>query len=991
MRIAEADSEQKPRYLLVALPDKESRSFRHTRSRRVATIRRGILLFLITTITFISGGLGATPQTSSSAVDLFGNPLEFICGFNDPFGAPAPAPWPGLAGFMAEASPAGGAAGPIGFIGRDSFDRYTQPYGGQAVTAEEWYGTAGLYWRSSNYEKIDGVCLGGVVREVIGLISGFWWILVSIQGSIGLNVMELVTSATPFQWFLNSVGEVLKEMNNRLYLPFLMPIVMIGALWMGWQGLVLRRSSQATQAAVWMIAATCAGFVFLGNPKGIAEATNDVVVTVQTTIIGTVASVGTPEGEGPCTLSGDVERKSARVIRCSLWYTFLFVPWSEGQFGAANGNLTVKGFYAREDGQLWVPYNSGNAPKIGNGKSLWNISGDTGDGSGIPIEWLQLDTLTWNHDEVINGDTSSRDAKTNQWYAITQRLAKSTEGNGVPPPPNTPESGGNLLDYEVPEDAIITPGAEEWSGANVTHRFQVAILALVAMIAGAGPVMFLSLILLVQEVGFIFLLLFAPIFLLLGVHPGAGRRMLLNWFEQILNLSLKRIGNAAILAVLMALIGSVVSSGATWFLQVFMIICVSAASLVFRKRIIDSMSRVNLGGAGGDFSQQATGALRRVTNQTVNQASNTASTLAGGGGGGGLLGTVVGGAIAGAGASGLVNAARKQGDDARVDDSGNKISKDQVDWFDNSVVGQAEREETEARAEARLRNREEFAMDSFSGTDAEVAGWADWANKYGTVDKETGEFIPRAIPRPKDERLAQILRDNGIALFEDIQEEYDALLAAAEEHSLTDAQGNKIKAPVEYPTNREVYKRLKSENMLFAEEVSQHAEEMKAWSDKSATTNAEGIRVPAPVPVHDNPHINKAYRDAGITRFVDKDGGVYDSTQVAPTGQVVMFGTADNAVIDRSQHGSGGGDQTVQVGPDLFDAAIDQAKQAQQAAEKSRTATSSPLLEGVPNVGRTIEALNDEAKRKSEEANRIDVEALTAWRNRNLPPGNGGG
>jgi hypothetical protein len=875
--LTEIQRSPEQRYLLVALPEKS-----HEASRRIRGVRRGlrraVVALLAITFIFFGGGIAATPQQTGTASALIDT--DALCGYTQVFTSPLPAAWPGVSGLIADLSTPFAAV----VDGGKRFNRWTQPYGNRPVTAEEWYGSAGLTWTTTNYKAIDGLCFGGLLRIPAGWFSSLIWGIVVLVGTLGLNIYDVATSVNVFDGLLDTVDDVIRTLASTLYLPFLMPIVMIGALWMGWQGLVKRRSSEAVQGAVWMVAATFAGFIFLGQPKFIATAINDVVTTVSTTIISTVAGAGTADRDkqvAPCSLPTEAEggNVSTRVTKCALWYTFLFTPWAEGQFGEANGTLTVEGFYQRADGTQFTRFTSENMPSIGKGPNAKPLSGFAKAGqTGVPIEWLQLDARTFNHDEVICSvrnlpcAISRQDmmtAKTDVWWGITQRLAQSEDGFSG--------AKANLLDWEkkIPDDGSWSPppGAFEWSGFRTEHRFLIALLALAAMIAGAAPVMFISLILVIQQIGFIFLLLFAPVFLLLGVHPGFGRRIAMNWIEQILSLSLKRIGNSLVLGILLAMVAAVLSSGGSWFAQVLLVIAVSATAIIFRKRIVDGISQVNLGGSGGDFGQQASSSVKRATSSTVSGAANTATQLAGGSGVGGLMGSLLGGAVVGAGGATLLNEARGGRNSRRIKKDSQQERTAYEEWYASSPVGQFEMEEYQKMEDENTMERERRAMGKFSGSPEEVEKWKEWATKYGKFD-EFGRFIERPLPRPDDPRLAQILRNAGVTLYEDLEEEFSDLMEAAELYAQTNSEGVRFRSPVMRPTNPALENRLRAEGLSFYDDFERNAAEVKEWSIRYGTAGANGEVVPRAVPLPENPHLERVYFEAGITKFEDKDGNI---------------------------------------------------------------------------------------------------------------------
>src|SRR5699024_3142744 len=80
-----------------------------------------------------------------------------------------------------------------------------------------------------------------------------------------------------------------------------------------------------------------------------------------------------------------------------------------------------------------------------------------------------------------------------------------------------------------------------FSGEDQGSRLGVATLALFASVFAGGLVLAGSVALIVLKIAFLLLFLLAPIFLLIGIHPGYGRTVLLRWVEMMIGFLLKQI------------------------------------------------------------------------------------------------------------------------------------------------------------------------------------------------------------------------------------------------------------------------------------------------------------------------------------------------------------------------------------------------------------------------------------------------------------------
>src|SRR5699024_11435032 len=73
-----------------------------------------------------------------------------------------------------------------------------------------------------------------------------------------------------------------------------------------------------------------------------------------------------------------------------------------------------------------------------------------------------------------------------------------------------------------------------FSGEEQGNRLSVATLALFSSVFSGGLILAGSVALIVLKIAFLLLFILAPIFLLIGIHPGYGRTVLLRWVEMLI-------------------------------------------------------------------------------------------------------------------------------------------------------------------------------------------------------------------------------------------------------------------------------------------------------------------------------------------------------------------------------------------------------------------------------------------------------------------------
>lgn len=164
---------------------------------------------------------------------------------------------------------------------------------------------------------------------------------------------------------------------------------------------------------------------------------------------------------------------------------------------------------------------------------------------------------------------------------------------------------GQPDDYAAIKDELAHgPDREAWEwyqGHRAAERLGVAVLALVAALFAGGLLLVVCSAVLVAQLGFLILILLAPLFLLLAVHPGAGRVVALRWAELTLACLIRRVAYATVVGVLMVASGVLVAATAragtgAWFPTMAVQALLVAAVLAYRRPLTDLLSHVGGGG-----------------------------------------------------------------------------------------------------------------------------------------------------------------------------------------------------------------------------------------------------------------------------------------------------------------------------------------------------------------------------------------------------------
>jgi hypothetical protein len=139
---------------------------------------------------------------------------------------------------------------------------------------------------------------------------------------------------------------------------------------------------------------------------------------------------------------------------------------------------------------------------------------------------------------------------------------------------------------------------KDWyNGVNAGPRvamlglgFVAAALATILLVLIAGAVI-------MAQLGLVLLTMVAPLFFLVGIHPGTGRRIFIRWGELMLGFLVRRVLYSAFLAVILVFGGLIIGGvGAqSWLLASALQIGLVVAALWFRKPIAALFTQVGAG------------------------------------------------------------------------------------------------------------------------------------------------------------------------------------------------------------------------------------------------------------------------------------------------------------------------------------------------------------------------------------------------------------
>src|SRR5262249_7604536 len=134
--------------------------------------------------------------------------------------------------------------------------------------------------------------------------------------------------------------------------------------------------------------------------------------------------------------------------------------------------------------------------------------------------------------------------------------------------------------------------AQDWyGGSRGGDRFAIVAVALVVAVMASILFLLIAGAVGVAPVRLLILLMVAPLFLLVGVHPGTGRRLLVRWAELAAAALLIRVLCAALLALVMVLSG-LIAEIPNWGVAAALEVALVVTAFIYRKPFLRGFGQV---------------------------------------------------------------------------------------------------------------------------------------------------------------------------------------------------------------------------------------------------------------------------------------------------------------------------------------------------------------------------------------------------------------
>src|SRR5215470_15701018 len=139
-------------------------------------------------------------------------------------------------------------------------DALIRPPAGTPSTAKptlyDQYGMAGQSWAAYDLQCSDMASLVG------NNIAGVVFDAAKALDRVTITVYQSAAGEGILSWLTGAVDKLVSSLGNAIYFPYLAPVVILGAIWLAWQGLIRKRASRTIEGTLWMVVA-CAAAIWL--------------------------------------------------------------------------------------------------------------------------------------------------------------------------------------------------------------------------------------------------------------------------------------------------------------------------------------------------------------------------------------------------------------------------------------------------------------------------------------------------------------------------------------------------------------------------------------------------------------------------------------------------------------------------------------------------------------------------------------------------------
>lgn len=462
------------------------------------------------------------------------------------------------------------------------------------------------------------------------MVGNFFMTLAKFILSIVLAVLHFSLSDISTEFGLGEQFQ--QETFTKLYEGFFTPLVVIMFVFTGiyifHQGIVKRQIREAVVGGLGKTLICFVVAIFLATNTQYISVPNKVAVTGQALLISAMNKGYDDGGNGDADLCNtevgfskatditspnyldEIGRGMQSVIGCRMWSEFLLKPFIAGQFGTEYKDLDK----LDNVNHKWV-----GEPKV-------DIGGQEFTNWGL----MYVSVMTDKHKPLDGIDSPPVGTMNKDYYRIIDALSNYDEDfylndnkfdvDGVEKTEADSIKVDNEEDidydhgYPVPQN---NDPLKEWSyfvGNHNSNKIKYALVACIFAVVGSIAPLVFGFASLVYGLGVTFLMLFAPVFLLLGCWGGRGNSILMKYWHTLISTVFKRIVAGGLLFISILLVTSVMSlvNEIGYFTSIIFMCIVTYLLTKNKDELISKLSHI--GGVSDDA----------ISTENMNKVGNTA-------------------------------------------------------------------------------------------------------------------------------------------------------------------------------------------------------------------------------------------------------------------------------------------------------------------------------------------------------------------------------
>ena len=206
------------------------------------------------------------------------------------------------------------------------------------LTYYDRYGTEGQSWHAVDMGCSDAMAMVG------NSISNVVFTLAKAFDRTTITIYQAAASESLLNWLKKTVDGVIHNMGNTFGAKYWSWVVILGALWLAWWGLIRRRASRVAEGTIWMVLAMVALVWLIGRPSDFTtlgtKVSNGATAAFNAALpqSNADASACIPGGPGA---QQAVQNDSVTRNANGLWVTLVCKPWLMGEFGTDDAKSKV--------------------------------------------------------------------------------------------------------------------------------------------------------------------------------------------------------------------------------------------------------------------------------------------------------------------------------------------------------------------------------------------------------------------------------------------------------------------------------------------------------------------------------------------------------------------------------------------------------------------------------------------------------------------------